>query len=1123
MNMMHDDLAFDDFVFSATHEGRSDAEEIRITLYLGMVVIISWIMGGAKFSVVWAILILALAMKTIKEKVSWYLERKLQHERILLRRRQALEKGETAEWISLLLSKWWRFSASGVFKLAKEYLEIVFDELKPSILGPVEVRQFTLGKQTPCITRVQVLDRCSNDDFLIRDYNNQAKLSIAADIQLDCEEFLLLVTTRFGKGVGMDIDLAVENLMLSGTIVINVILNELAPFPHVTDLSMTFLEKPNIWFDVKILGAVQVMEMPLIKTWIHTVVTDALSSWLVDSGQLEMNLRTRERPGPKLELVTNPTPQGVLTVAFNPIGCFVTDEKRWLVVTVGDQKHIISNLNSAWTEDLSFLVGALDNEKIVVKLKTKWLLSTVTLAQFELALGIFDWENSHIVKTTLQQTKLSRSSANFPNISAKLEYTGLPLLDPDLPLPETTDNSHLAGVLMVYIHSANNLSSDSAHCNPYCILFNNQKKIKTTHYVRSTTSPVWDCKMEFLVQNYTEVSLSFVIFSWNVANSVDTNTLGLATLSLSQDMTCIVKKELTLNSTLSSILTVSVLFYPVKSVQQTFGNPRSSVTPTTDDESKMKWNIPSEIHEALLLPSKTADPSSDISSLLSTESSLMEVTLLCAKDLHGSRSFARNNTFINFFYELKVNNETKYKSNMKKKTLIPCWNESSIMGLPKTGETLDIVLWDHDTFVKEYLGKVSLTLDDIRRLSNSDHSHWFQLKETKMGSVELKIKILSEECETQSTCATSIVSDNSSHLNTEPDSESSIVRRMEKSMLNMHLNPVIPPPPPPRTITLLKPTTSNQSDKANINKESNEVNGTSKYWIPEIINESVVDNSVDESDTAIIIADRQSSHHSLTLSPDQSFGKKVPQYSSFRIMKQKVKKGLGLRRFRSEVTIENKNDSKDMTLSLEPRGGGEADATELLSEAGLAHAVSQPDMLDKIKHSSPRRILKPNDLKIVNGTKEKYSGVEGKVIQAQGLHVAHIAQLYCQVKLQTCSSPSKIKASPSSVKTIAKSRLLPAMPNPQFGINFRIDCNSVPRQAFLIFDIKSASKELLASRRITLHELLGVSPASNEIHTWLALNNGASLEVQIIRGKEFKNKSAKKLFRSWSVHRIGKI
>lgn len=31
---------------------------------------------------------------------------------------------------------------------------------------------------------------------------------------------------------------------------------------------------------------------------------------------------------------------------------------------------------------------------------------------------------------------------------------------------------------------------------------------------------------------------------------------------------------------------------------------------------------------------------------------------------------------------------------------------------------------------------------------------------------------------------------------------------------------------------------------------------------------------------------------------------------------------------------------------------------------------------------------------------DRYFGVEGKVIQAQGLHVAHVAQLYCRIKLQ---------------------------------------------------------------------------------------------------------------------------
>jgi hypothetical protein len=73
----------------------------------------------------------------------------------------------------------------------------------------------------------------------------------------------------------------------------------------------------------------------------------------------------------------------------------------------------------------------------------------------------------------------------------------------------------------------------------------------------------------------------------------------------------------------------------------------------------------------------------------------------------------------------------------------------------------------------------------------------------------------------------------------------------------------------------------------------------------------------------------------------------------------------------------------------------------------------------------------------------------------------------------SCSSPEKMNVSLNGGKTIAKSRLLPAMPNPQFCIDFQLDHDTVPRQAMLIFEIRSATKELLASRRITLHELLG--------------------------------------------------
>lgn len=62
-----------------------------------------------------------------------------------------------------------------------------------------------------------------------------------------------------------------------------------------------------------------------------------------------------------------------------------------------------------------------------------------------------------------------------------------------------------------------------------------------------------------------------------------------------------------------------------------------------------------------------------------------------------------------------------------------------------------------------------------------------------------------------------------------------------------------------------------------------------------------------------------------------------------------MKRGLKLRRFKSEVNIEEKSENKDVNLSLEPR----VDAIELLQNS-LSHAVSQPDIFARIRQGSPK-------------------------------------------------------------------------------------------------------------------------------------------------------------------------
>ena len=56
------------------------------------------------------------------------------------------------------------------------------------------------------------------------------------------------------------------------------------------------------------------------------------------------------------------------------------------------------------------------------------------------------------------------------------------------------------------------------------------------------------------------------------------------------------------------------------------------------------------------------------------------------------------------------------------------------------------MVWDYDMLsAKDFLGSISLNLEDIRQISESGNGKWFPLKDTKSGEILLKVKIISED------------------------------------------------------------------------------------------------------------------------------------------------------------------------------------------------------------------------------------------------------------------------------------------------------------------------------------------------------------------------------------------
>lgn len=746
-------------------------------LFVASVVACSWIFGALGLSFIWTLGLIAILFSIWRTKLFNLIRRILDLEQLSIHRKRALRQNETTEWLNFLFNRWWVFSSSSIQDLIKRRLDERMLNIKPNFLKQIELSTFTLGTNTPSIRHVRVFEYAEGIPRGSKtlawldvtkpppglENKSEFKVVVEVDVDMLCEDFRMVFKILVGgKNIGFNV--AVEELTIKGTMQIILDMSMDVPFPHFSKATTFFTESPEVWFNVCVLGGFQIMEVPLLKTWIHTHVLEGITKALVDPARLDMSLSSagpiRSRPS----LVKEQIAQGVLTVNVKGYGKPNNDDGLedvvYTVIRLGDCKRQCPEVYDTqnWEDICSFLVYDLANDKLLVKYKCKRLLTSVTLEQQELLLSQYPFQ----VKG---EVDISLDLKNGGKLYLSLQYTPLPPVKLDISSKEEqqTGKDVVSGVLYVHIHGATNLlaSDKNGSSDPYCVVFSERKRIVTTPYVSRSLNPKWETHAEFFVKDYTKTKLSFYVFDWDGRNVIDDDFLGCAFLDVCQKESMFIRKALPLghdkptaghtpDKTLGHVI-ISVIFRSVLSVAKSekFQQFQSGLKNGlyVEDRVSPQSVSPVQIEPFDNVNTKEANTTNSRQSTAFIEKYLEGKTFVDFKIIQAKNLDAKDrNGFSDPFCELLLGKKKVFKTTVKKKTLFPIWNESVTLELPDdSNATVELIVSDKDIIYNDFLGNLQLTMGKMKEMSMNGHSEWFPLSKCKSGSIQIQCTVTSKD------------------------------------------------------------------------------------------------------------------------------------------------------------------------------------------------------------------------------------------------------------------------------------------------------------------------------------------------------------------------------------------
>ncbi|XP_035824679.1 E3 ubiquitin-protein ligase RSP5 [Aplysia californica] len=120
---------------------------------------------------------------------------------------------------------------------------------------------------------------------------------------------------------------------------------------------------------------------------------------------------------------------------------------------------------------------------------------------------------------------------------------------------------------------------------------------------------------------------------------------------------------------------------------------------------------------------------------------IVQLTLLQGKDLVAMD----RNGYSDPFCTVSVGGKKVFTTAVKKKTLFPKWNETVTTELSKDCKDMIIDVYDKDMISNDFMGKLALTVEQLKELSLKGTSDWYTLDKAKTGKIQLRCQVIAKD------------------------------------------------------------------------------------------------------------------------------------------------------------------------------------------------------------------------------------------------------------------------------------------------------------------------------------------------------------------------------------------